>query len=281
VIGATDRALRAVWARPTGRAGLVLLALLAVAALLGPALLADPATQGDLLTEALLPPGGAHPFGTDQLSRDVLARTASGLRLSLALGLLAALLAVGVGTGVGLVAGAWGGAVDAVLMRLVDALLAIPRLFLLLLALAVWDPIPMPALVVLLGVTGWYGTSRLVRGEAVRLREEEFVAAARALGAGRGRIAGRHLLPNVTGPVLVAATLGVGDVMLLEAGLSFLGLGVRPPTPSLGGMIQDARTVFATAPWTSIFPGLAIVLAVLAVNLVGDALRDVLDPRSP
>ncbi|HEX5633408.1 MAG TPA: ABC transporter permease [Gemmatimonadales bacterium] len=281
MIGVTDRALRAVWARPTGRAGLVLLAALALAALVGPALLPDPAAQGDLLTEALLPPGGAHPFGTDQLSRDVLARTASGLRLSLTLGLLAAVLAVGVGTAVGLVAGAWGGAVDAVLMRLVDALLAIPRLFLLLLALAVWDPIPMPALVLLLGVTGWYGTSRLVRGEAARLREEEFVAAARALGAGRGRIAGRHLLPNVAGPVLVAATLGVGDVMLLEAGLSFLGLGVRPPTPSLGGMIQDARTVFATAPWTSIFPGLAIVLAVLAVNLVGDALRDVLDPRSP
>jgi peptide/nickel transport system permease protein len=276
-----DRILGAVWARATGRAGLLLLALLALAAVVGPALLPDPAAQGDLLAESLLPPGGAHPFGTDQLSRDVLARTAAGLRLSLGLGLMAALLAVGLGTLVGLVAGAWGGLVDAALMRLVDALLAIPRLFLLLLALAVWDPIPMPALVLLLGVTGWYGTSRLVRGEAARLREEEFVSAARALGAGRGRIAGRHLLPNVAGPVLVAATLGVGDVMLLEAGLSFLGLGVRPPTPSLGGMIQDARTVFATAPWTSIFPGLAIVLAVLAVNLLGDALRDVLDPRSP
>jgi len=119
-----------------------------------------------------------------------------------------------------------------------------------------------------------------VRGEARRLHREEFVRAAEALGSGPWRIAFRHLLPNVAGPVLVAATLGIGDVMLLEAGLSFLGLGVRPPTPSLGGMIQESRSVFATAPWTSIFPGVAIVLAVLAVNLVGDALREALDPRS-
>jgi peptide/nickel transport system permease protein len=258
----------------------LLLGALALVATLGPLVLPDPAAQGDLLTEALRPPDAAHPFGTDQLSRDVLARVATGLRLSLGLGLLAAVLAVALGTAVGLVAGAWGGAVDALIMRLVDALLAIPRLFVLLLTLAVWDPIPLGALVVLLGVTGWYGTSRLVRNEARRLHAEEFVRAAEVLGASRARIARRHLLPNVAGPVLVAATLGVGDVMLLEAGLSFLGLGVRPPTPSLGGMIQDARAVFATAPWTSIFPGLAIVLAVLAVNLVGDALRDAHDPRN-
>ena len=194
--------------------------------------------------------------------------------------MLAAVLAVTLGTFVGLVAGTWGGAIDAVLMRLVDALLAIPRLFVLLLVLAVWDRVPLPALVLLLGLTGWYGTSRLVRGEALRLHREEFVRAAEALGAGRWRIAFRHLLPNVAGPVLVAATLGVGDVILLEAGLSFLGLGVRPPTPSLGGMILESRSVFATAPWTSIFPGLAIVLTVLSVNLVGDALRETLDPRS-
>lgn len=273
-------ALGAVWAKPVGRAGLLLLAALALVAVLGPGLLPDPAAQGDLLAESLRPPGGGHPFGTDQLSRDVLARVATGLRLSLLLGMLAALLAVTLGTAVGLVAGAWGGVVDAVLMRIVDALLAIPRLFVLLLALAVWDRVPLPALVLLLGLTGWYGTSRLVRGEARRLVQEEFCRAAEALGAGRWAIAFRHLLPNVTGPVLVAATLGIGDVMLLEAGLSFLGLGVRPPAPSLGGMIQESRAVFATAPWTSIFPGLAIVLAVLAVNLVGDALREALDPRS-
>jgi peptide/nickel transport system permease protein len=280
VTGPLADTLRSVWTKPVGRAGLVLLGALALVAVVGPMLLPDPAVQGDLLAESLRPPGSGHPFGTDQLSRDVLARVAAGLRLSLLLGVLAALLAVTLGTFVGLVAGTWGGAIDAVLMRLVDALLAIPRLFVLLLALAVWDRVPLAALVLLLGLTGWYGTSRLVRGEARRLHREEFVRAAEALGSGRWRIAFRHLLPNVAGPVLVAATLGIGDVMLLEAGLSFLGLGVRPPTPSLGGMIQDSRSVFATAPWTSIFPGLAIVLAVLAVNLVGDALRETLDPRS-
>jgi peptide/nickel transport system permease protein len=276
-LGAT---LRIAWAKTEGRAGILLLGALALVALLGPMALPDPAAQGDLLAESLRPPGDGHLFGTDQLSRDVLARVASGLRLSLLLGVLAALLGVTLGTLVGLVAGTWGGAIDTVLMRIVDALLAIPRLFVLLLALAVWDRVPLPALVLLLGLTGWYGTSRLVRGEARRLHHEEFVRAAEALGSGRWRIAFRHLLPNVAGPVLVAATLAIGDVMLLEAGLSFLGLGVRPPSPSLGGMIQESRSVFATAPWTSIFPGLAIVLAVLAVNLVGDALREALDPRS-
>jgi len=169
--------------------------------------------------------------------------------------------------------------VDAGLMRLVDAALAIPRLFLLLLVLAVWDQVPMPVLIVLIGVTGWFGTGRLVRGEALRLREESYVRAAEALGANRRRIIFRHLLPNTAGPLLVAATLGVGDVILLEAGLSFLGLGVPLPTPSWGGMILDAKSLLFTAPWAGIFPGLAIVMTVLSANLFGDALRDAVDPR--
>jgi peptide/nickel transport system permease protein len=256
------------------------LGLLAGIALFGPLALPDPTHQGNLLTDTVLGPGAAHPFGTDQLSRDVLARVVSGLRLSLAIGLVAAAIAVVVGTGVGLTAGTWGGTADTVLMRGVDALLAIPRLFVLLLALALWDRVPVAALVVMLGLTGWYGTSRLVRSEVARLRSEPFTAAAEALGASRWRIALRHFLPNVSAPVLIAGTLGVGDVILLEAGLSFLGLGVRPPMPSLGGMIYESRSVAVTAPWTSIFPGLAVVLTVLAVNLVGDALREALDPRS-
>ncbi len=274
-------ALRASWRRPSGRAGWLLLGIVVAAAALLPGTLPDPAAQGDLLREALLPPSLAHPLGTDQLSRDLLARVVGGLRVSLTLGALAALLAVTLGTLVGLAAATLGGTADAVLMRTVDALLAIPRLFLLLPLLAVWERVPLGALVLLLGVTGWFGTSRLVRGEAARQRTLDYVRAAEALGAGRRRIALRHLLPNVAGPVLVAATLGVGDVMLLEAGLSFLGLGVRPPTPSLGGMLLDAKGIFASAPWTSIFPGLALCLSVLAVHLVGDALRDALDPRSP
>jgi peptide/nickel transport system permease protein len=185
-----------------------------------------------------------------------------------------------VGALVGLVAGYRGGAVDAVAMRLVDAALAIPRLFLLMLLLALWERIPLIVFIAAVGATGWFGTSRLVRAEVLRLRESEYVAAARALGSGGGRILFRLLLPNAIGPLLVAATLGVGDVILLEAGLSFLGLGIQPPTPSWGGKIFDAREVLVTAPWASVYPALAITFTVLAANLIGDALRDAADPRS-
>jgi peptide/nickel transport system permease protein len=164
-------------------------------------------------------------------------------------------------------------------MRLVDAALAVPRLFILLLLLAVWERIPLAALIVILGTTGWFGTSRLVRGEVLRLRHEPFITGAEALGARRARVMFRHLFPNTLGPLLVAATLGVGEVILLEAGLSFLGLGIQPPIPSWGGMILDAKPVLVTAPWTSLFPGLAIVVTVLAVNLLGDALAGAVDPR--
>jgi peptide/nickel transport system permease protein len=268
------------WRDPRGRAGGLMLAGIAAAAALGPLLLPDPLAQPCVLTCRNLPPSLAHPFGTDDLSRDLLARVATGGRISLAVAFLAVALSATVGAATGLIAGYWGGAVDTVLMRLVDAALAIPRLFLLLLVLAVWEQVPLIVLIVLIGVTGWFGTGRLVRGEVLRLREESFVRAAEALGASRRRIIFRHLLPNAAGPLLVAATLGVGDVILLEAGLSFLGLGVQPPTPSWGGMILDARPVLVAAPWAGIFPGLAIVLTVLAANLFGDALRDAVDPRS-
>ena len=272
-------ALRGVWRNPSGRAGLAFLLFLVLLALAGPQLLPDPFRQYDLVELADTPPSPEHPFGTDQLSRDVLSRVVSGARVSLAVAALAVALSVTLGAGVGLVAGYQGGAVDALLMRLVDGALAVPRLFLLLLVLAVPERVPLVALILLIGVTGWFATSRLVRAEVLRLREEAYVRAAEALGASRRRIIFRHLLVNTAGPLLVAATLGVGDVILLEAGLSFLGLGVQPPTPSWGGMILDARSVLVTAPWVGIFPGIAITLTVLATNLVGDALRDVLDPR--
>jgi peptide/nickel transport system permease protein len=268
------------WRDPRGRAGALLLAAVAAGAALGPLFLPDPLAQPCVLTCRNLGPSIDHPFGTDDLSRDILARVATGGRISLAVALLAVALSVTLGAATGLVAGYFGGAADTVLMRLVDAALAIPRLFLLLLVLAVWEQVPAAVLVLLIGMTGWFGTGRLVRGEVLRLREESFVRAAEALGASRRRIIFRHLLPNAAGPLLVAATLGVGDVILLEAGLSFLGLGVQPPTPSWGGMILDARPVLVAAPWAGIFPGLAIVLTVLAANLFGDALRDAVDPRS-
>ncbi|HEU4698815.1 MAG TPA: ABC transporter permease [Gemmatimonadales bacterium] len=277
--GSWRAALAAAWGRPGGRLGTLLLLGIVAAVALGPFLLPDPAAQPDILGGANLAPGAGHLFGTDQLSRDVLARVVAGGRVSLAVGGLAALLSATLGLLVGLAAGYRGGAVDAVLMRLVDAALVVPRLFLLLLLLAAWERVPLAALVVVIGATGWFATSRLVRAEVLRLKAEPFVLAAEALGAGGRRIIFRHLLPNALGPLVVAATLGVGEVILLEAGLSFLGLGIQPPTPSWGGMIYDAKDVLVTAPWGSVFPGLAIVLTVLAVHLVGDALHAALDPR--
>lgn len=281
-MGLTDfirQLLAAVWRRPAGRVGLSTLGIVLIAALAAPPFLPDPAAQPDIVEQASLPPGAGHPFGTDQLSRDILARVAWGGRISLAVAGLAVVLSATIGAGVGLVAGYLGGVVDTALMRLVDAALAIPRLFILLLLLAVWERIPLPALILILGTTGWFGTSRLVRGEVLRLRHEPFVTGAEALGARRARVMFRHLFPNTLGPLLVAATLGVGEVILLEAGLSFLGLGIQPPTPSWGGMILDAKPVLITAPWTGLFPGLAIVVTVLAVNLVGDALAGAVNPR--
>jgi peptide/nickel transport system permease protein len=273
-------ALAEAWRRPGGRIGAIVLAALLLAVLAGPAFLPDPAAQPDILEGTNRSPSGAHPFGTDDLSRDVLSRVVSGGRVSLAVAGLAVLLSATAGAAVGLAAGFWGGAVDAVLMRLVDGALAIPRLFLLLLLVAAMDRIPLYALVLVIGLTGWFGTSRMVRAEVLRLRSEDFVLAARALGAGPRRIIFRHLLPNTAGPLVVAATLGVGEVILLEAGLSFLGLGIQPPTPSWGGMILDAKDVLVTAPWSGLFPGLAIATTVVAVNLFGDALRAALEPRA-
>lgn len=279
MIGSLGELLRRALRHPSGRWGAIALLALALGALLAPPFLQDPAAMPDVVAGATAP-SLAHPFGTDQLNRDILARVAGGGRISLAVASLAVLLSLTVGSAVGLIAGYAGGWLDAVLMRTVDAALAIPRLFVILLLLVVWERIPLAALIVVLGTTGWFATSRLVRGEVLRLRHEAFVLAAEGLGATPGRTIIRHLLPNAAGPLLVAATLGVGDVILLEAGLSFLGLGIQPPTPSWGGMVLDARPLIVSAPWTAIFPGAAIVLTVLSVNLLGDALQAALDPRS-
>ena len=238
----------------------------------------DPAFQGSLVTERLLPPSGAHPLGTDHLGRDVLSRLLYGARISLGIGVAAVAVAVTLGTGLGAVAGYVGGWVDGVVMRLVDLVLAFPRLVLIIAVLAFFDPSALLVTVVL-GLTLWPATARLVRGEVLGLREEDFVVAARALGFGTGRILLRHVLPNALAPVIVAAALGIGDVIILESGLSFLGLGVQPPTPSWGSMISDGRAHLLGAWWLSAFPGAAVVLTVLAFNLVGDGLRDLLDPR--
>ena len=278
MIGSLADLLRRAWRRPGARWGIGLLLLLALLSGVAPAVLPDHADMPDVVAGAT-PPSAQHPMGTDELNRDILSRVVWGGRISLSVAALAMLLSLTLGTAVGLLSGYVGGWVDAILMRIVDAALAIPRLFLLLLLLVVWERIPLAALIVVLGTTGWFATSRLVRGEVLRLRHQPFVQAAEALGSSGWRTITRHLLPNAAGPLLVAATLGVGDVILLEAGLSFLGLGVQPPTPSWGGMILEARPLVATAPWTAVFPGAAIALTVLSVNLIGDALQSALDPR--
>ena len=264
---------RTLWSDSTGRWGLVLLLLLSGSALLGPFLLPDPRAMGDLNGPSLERPSLAHPLGTDSERRDVLSRLVNGGQVSLAVALGAVTLSLTLGALIGIVSGYAGGAVDATLMRLVDAALAIPRLFLLLLMVAIMDHIPLGVLILAIGGTGWFGTSRLVRAEVLRLRTLDFVRGAEALGAGRWRIIRRHLLPNVAAPLAAATTLAVGDVILLEAGLSYLGLGVQLPTASWGGMILDGKSYILDAPLTSIAPGLAIVVAVLAVNLVGEALQ--------
>jgi peptide/nickel transport system permease protein len=260
--------------------------IVVLVALLAPVLTTgDPTRQHDVVATRLLPPGSTdgfgvfHPLGTDRLGRDVWTRLAFGARVSLGVGTLAVVLSVVIGLIVGATAAIARGWPSTALLAATDFALALPRVVLLLLLAALWAP-SVTMVVLVLGATGWMTVARLVYAESRSLVTRPFAEAALALGARRRRLLFRHLLPNLLTPVVVAAALGIGNAILLESGLSFLGLGVRPPAPSLGGMIQESRAVFATAPWTSIFPGLAIVLAVLAVNLVGDALREALDPRS-
>lgn len=263
------------------RLGLIAVLLLYAIALLAPVLAPyNPTAQLDLVHGRLLTPSWAHPLGTDLYSRDLLSRLLYGARLSLWIAGLAVLVAVTVGTAVGLAAGLAGPVVDTVLMRCVDAALAIPRVFLLLVVLSLWEHGGITALVLVLGLTGWFGTSRLVRAEVLSVKQRDFVTAARALGVPAWRLALRHVLPNVLAPVIVTATLGVGNTVLVEAGLSFLGLGVRPPLPSWGNMIADSQAFLATQPWQTAVPGAAVVLTVMAWSLLGDGLREALDPRS-
>ncbi len=269
-----------VWADRGARFGLLAIGLLLLLALFAPLALPDPRAQPDLGSGGLQSPSASHLLGTDRLNRDVLSRVVHGARISLAVAVGAVALSVTIGTLVGLLAGYLGGWVDAGIMRLVDAALAVPRLFLLLIMVAIMERIPLGTLILVLGTTGWLGTSRLVRSEVLRLRTLSFVRAAEALGARRRRVILNHLLPNVIGPLTAATTLAVGDVILLESGLSYLGLGVQPPMPSWGGMILEASSYVSRAPWASVAPGLAIIVAVLAVNLIGDALHRVYTPRS-
>jgi peptide/nickel transport system permease protein len=221
----------------------------------------------------------AHPFGVDQVGRDVLSRVVHGARIAMLVGLSATGLSLVVGVLVGATAGYFGGAVDAILMRLVDALMAFPLLVLLIAIAAAVGP-SLTNAIIIIGFTTWAQYARVVRAEVLSLREREFVLAARTVGAPNGRIIVRHILPNVLGPIIVLASLSVAGVILLESALSFLGLGAQPPMPSWGSMLADGRTYILTYPHIALFPGLAITVTVLAFNLLGDGLRDALDPRT-
>jgi ABC-type dipeptide/oligopeptide/nickel transport system permease subunit len=224
-------------------------------------------------------PSAGHPFGTDALGRDLLARVLRAGRVSLAVGVGVELLVVTLGCAVGLVAGYAGGALDAVLMRTTDVVMAFPSLVLAIGLIAVFERPGLDKVVFVLVALGWTTIARVVRGTVLSLKGREYVQAAQALGAPHVTIVLRHLLPNALGPLLVAATLGVGSNMIAEAGLSFLGLGAQSPTLSWGALLADGQTFLVTAPWVAVFPGLALLLAVLGVNLLGDGLRDLLDPR--
>jgi len=273
-----------VWARLSrdtrARIGLLVVVMLLLVAILAPLLARHDPIRGDLIRQ-LEPPSAEHWMGTDIQGRDVWARLVYGARISLAVGLISQSIALAIGLTLGLIAGYFGRWIDDLVMRLADVTLAFPTLLLLIAMVAALQP-SLIVVFVTVGLVGWAGMARLVRGQVLVVRQLEYVHAARALGTTDGRSITRHVLPNVIAPVVIASTLGMAGAIMAEAALSFLGLGVQPPTPSWGAMIADGRDLsqLRSSPWTSLFPGLAIGATVLGFNLLGDALRDALDPRT-
>jgi peptide/nickel transport system permease protein len=259
--------------------GAAMLALVVLLGVVGPFFVADPNAVD--LRALRAPPSTDHLLGTDPAGRDVLARVVHAARISLVVGFVSVALQVVLGVALGLVAGFFGGWVDTAVMRLTDAMIALPALLMVLMFVAVVGP-SLWGIVVALAITRWTTIARLVRGQVLVVREAEFVQAARALGVGSVRTMVRHVLPNVSAPVIVEASFSVGAAILTEAALSFLGLGIRPPTASWGQMLNQAQsiTVLEGMPWFWIPPGIMIALCVLSINFIGDGLRDALDPRS-
>jgi peptide/nickel transport system permease protein len=223
------------------------------------------------------PPTAEHWMGTDDLGRDLYTRVLYGGRISILIGILSALVGTGLGALIGAIAGFYGGRLDNVLMRFTDIAYSIPTLPLLI-VLSSFANSAVPIMVLIIGFLSWMPTARVVRGSVLSVKEKEYVEAARMIGAPDWVIIWQHILPNIAGPIIVGATLGVGNAIIIESSLSFLGLGVQPPTPTWGNMLMDSQATMSSKPWLTIFPGMAILLVVLAVNFVGDGLHDALDP---
>lgn len=257
--------------------GLVIVLAIVLSAVMAPVITSEDPEKGSLL-ERLEPPSAEHPLGTDQLGRDVLTRLLYGARISLSIAVSVVAITLVIGTAVGVVAGYSGGIVDESLMRLVDILLAFPGILLALVIAGILGP-SLTNIMIALAVVGWTQYARIVRGSVLSLKEQEFIKASQLMGVSRVKIILRHVIPNVISPVIVLATMDMAHVILGTAGLSFLGLGAQPPTPEWGTMLSEGRNFMQTAWWVVNFPGLAIMLAVLGFNLLGDGLRDVLDPR--
>lgn len=254
------------------RAGIFIISILIIIAIFAP-FIAKYNPNKIEIAEALLGPSAKHFFGTDQLGRDIFSRMLFGARVSLLVGIIAMGIATLVGLFLGAVAGFFGGLADALLMRFVDIMLCFPTFFLILAVVALLEP-SMFNIMAIIGLTSWMSVARIVRAEVLSLKEREFILAIKALGASNVRIILRHLLPNALGPVIVNATLGVAGAILLESSLSFLGLGIQPPTPSWGNILAESKAVLGLAWWLSLFPGLAILITVLAFNLLGEGLRE-------
>ncbi|WP_165077132.1 MULTISPECIES: ABC transporter permease [unclassified Desulfovibrio] len=257
--------------------GLGIVIFMSLAALGAPWLAPYP-PDAEHLDHVLEAPSAEFWLGTDRLGRDILSRLLYGGRVSLWVGFVAVGISVSIGTTLGLISGYFRRWVDEAVMRLVDIMLCFPSFFLILAVIAFLEP-SLTNIMIVIGLTSWMGVCRLVRAETLSLREREFVAAARLAGTSTPHILMRHILPNALAPVLITATLGIAGAILVESSLSFLGLGVQPPMPSWGNMLMEGKATIETAPWLSVYPGLAILLTVLGYNLVGESLRDLLDPR--
>lgn len=257
--------------------GLAIVLFMSLAALLAP-LLAPYPPNLEHLDHILEPPSAEFWLGTDRLGRDILSRLLFGGRISLWVGFVAVGISITIGVFLGLASGYFRGWVDEAIMRLVDIMLCFPSFFLILAVIAFLEP-SLVNIMIVIGLTSWMGCARLVRAETLSLRERDFISAAKINGVSAFKILLRHVLPNAMAPVLITATLGIAGAILIESGLSFLGLGVQPPTASWGNMLMDGKIAIEIAPWLSIYPGLAILVTVLGYNLLGESMRDILDPR--